>query len=119
MKEVKAYLRCQKVEEVIEALDQLGVNGITLIDVMGLGAMADPHTSKYSMRCVERYSDVAKLEVVCREQDVHAIVRTIREHAYTGMKGDGMIFVVPVEMTIKIRTGAVGEEGLLPVGKDL
>ena len=69
MKEVKAYLRCQKVEEVIEALDRTGVNGITLIDVMGLGAMADPHASEYSIESVERYSDVPKLEVVCRDQD--------------------------------------------------
>lgn len=117
MKEVKAYLRCQKVEEVIEALEKTGVSGITLIDVMGLGALSDPHAAKYSVECVKRYSDVAKLEVVCRDEDVHDVLRTISDVAYTGRKGDGMIFVSPVEMAMKIRTGAVGEEGLLPSDK--
>ncbi len=110
MKAVKAYLRCQKVEAVIEALEAIGIDGMTVIDVMGMGTtLADRHTAKYSFECVERYSKVAKLEVVCPEADVHRIVKVIREAAYTGMKGDGLIFVSPVEMVVKIRTGAVGE----------
>ncbi|WP_456429794.1 P-II family nitrogen regulator [Rhodocaloribacter sp.] len=112
MKEVKAYLRCPKVETVIEALEENGITGITVIDVMGLGQLADPHASKYSIKCVERYSDVAKLEVVCRDEDVHRIVELIRKNAYTGLPGDGIIFVSPVEMAVKIRTGAVNEVGL-------
>lgn len=112
MKEVKAYLRCQKVEHVLEALEEKGIDGVTLIDVMGLGPLADPQSSKYSIACVEKYSDVAKLEVVCRDEDLHDVVRTIRKAAFTGLKGDGIIFVSPVEMAVKIRTGAVGEEGL-------
>lgn len=112
MKEVKAYVRCQKVEVVIEALEEAGIDGITLIDVMGLGLLADPDTAKYSIKCVERYSDVAKLEVVCRDDDVHRIVEIIRSQAYSGMRGDGIIFVSPVEMAVKIRSGTFGEEGL-------
>lgn len=112
MKEVKAYVRCPKAESVIEALEAVGIDGITVIDVMGLGPLADPSTSKYSISCVERYSDVAKIEVVCSDEDVHRIVEVIRTTAYTGMPGDGIVFVSPVEMTIKIRSGAVGEEGL-------
>lgn len=112
MKEVKAYVRCQKVEEVIETLEEAGIDGITLIDVMGLGPLADPKTAKYSIECVEKYSEVAKLEVVCRDDDVHRVVEIIRSGAYTGMRGDGIIFVSPVEMAVKIRSGAVGEGGL-------
>ncbi len=112
MKEVKAFVRCTKVERVIEALEEEGITGITVIDVMGLGQLADPHASKYSVKCVERYSDVAKLEVVCRDEDVRRIVERIRENAYTGLPGDGMIYVSPVEMAVKIRTGAVDEDGL-------
>jgi len=112
MKEVKAYIRCQKAESVIEALEAIGVKGITLIDVMGVGQLADPHSAKYSVQCVEKYSEVGKLEVVCSEKDVHKIVETIREKAYTGLKGDGIIYVSSVEMATKIRTGAVGEEAL-------
>ncbi len=110
MKEVKAYIRCQKAEEVIESLESLGIKGITLIDVMGVGQLADPRTAKYSVACVEKYSEVGKLEVVCSDSNVHQVVETIREKAHTGLKGDGIIFVSPVEMAVKIRNGAVGEE---------
>jgi nitrogen regulatory protein P-II 1 len=112
MKEIKAYIRCQKAEEVITALEELGVHGITLIDVMGVGQLADPKTAKYSVRCVEKYSEVAKLEVVCKDTDEYKIVGTIREKAYTGMKGDGMIFVARVDTAVKIRTGSQNEKAL-------
>lgn len=112
MKEVKAYVRCLKVEEVLDALEEVGIHGSTLVDVMGLGVLADPVRSKYSVKYVERFSAVAKLEIVCRDEDVHRTVETIREKAYTGMSGDGMVFVSPVEMAIKIRTGAIGDDGL-------
>lgn len=112
MKEIKAYIRCQKAEGVLEALEEIGITDITLIDVMGVGVLADPKTAKYSIKCVEKYSEIAKLEVVCKDSDVQKIVDTIRKKAYSGMKGDGMIFVSPVDMAVKIRTGSVGEEAL-------
>jgi len=107
MKAVKAYLRSQKVEEVVQALEKTGIDGMTVVDVMGIGTtLADRHTAKYSIECVEQYSKVAKLEIVCPAMDVHRVLKIIRETAYTGMKGDGLIFVSPVEMVVKIRTGA-------------
>ncbi|NIA28998.1 MAG: P-II family nitrogen regulator [Actinobacteria bacterium] len=109
MKAVKAYIRCQKAEEVIDALEEIGLKDVTLIDVMGTGHLADPKASKYSLKCVKKYSEVAKVEVVCSSTEVHKVVETIRKAAFTGMPGDGMIFVSSVEMTVKIRTGAVGE----------
>ena len=112
MKEIKAYIRCQKAEEVLDALNDIGIADVTLIDVMGVGALADPKTAKYSIKCVEKYSDVAKLEAVCQDSDLKKIVETIRQTAYTGMKGDGMIYVSPVEMAVKIRTGAKNEKAL-------
>lgn len=112
MKEIKAYIRCRKAESVIEALEAIKVTDITLIDVMGVGALSDPQTAKYSVKCVEKFSEVAKLEVVCADENVHTIVETIRREAYSGMRGDGMIFVTPVELAVKIRTGAIGEEAL-------
>lgn len=112
MKEIKAYVRCEKVDEVIDALERAGIEGITVIDVMGLGLLADPRSAKYSMECVERYSKVAKLEVVSRDNDVHRILEIVRKNAYTGTRGDGLIFVTSVEMAVKVRTGALGEAGL-------
>ena len=113
MKEVKAFIRCRKAEEVIAALEADGIRDITLIDVMGLGQdLVDPAKAKYSIKCVEKYAEVAKMEIVCKDADVDTVVETIRKKAYTGMKGDGMIYVSPVEMTVKIRTGAVGEKAV-------
>lgn len=112
MKEIKAYIRCQKAEKVIEALEDIDITDITLIDVMGVGVLADPQNAKYSIKCVEKYSEVAKLEVVSADERVHEIVEVIRKTAYSGLKGDGMIFVSPVELAVKIRTGAIGEEAL-------
>ncbi|HDL19513.1 MAG TPA: P-II family nitrogen regulator [Bacteroidetes bacterium] len=112
MKEIKAFIRANKAETVIEALEEFGVKGVTLIDALGIGALADPEHSKYSIRCVKKYSDIAKLEVVCSKEYVHKVVEVIREKAYTGLKGDGVIYVSPVEVAVKIRTGAIGEEAL-------
>ena len=112
MKEIKAYIRCQKAEKVLEALEDIGITDITLIDVMGVGVLADPQNAKYSIKCVEKYSEVAKLELVCPDEQVHKIVEVIRKAAYSGMRGDGMIFVSPVELAVKIRSGAIGEGAL-------
>ncbi|NOY57687.1 MAG: P-II family nitrogen regulator [Calditrichaeota bacterium] len=112
MKAVKAYIRCIKAEEVLEALEDAGIRDVTLIDVMGTGHLVDPNVSKYSIECVKKYSKVAKVEVVCSSTDVHKVVEVIRKAAFTGMPGDGMIFVSSVEMAVKIRTGAVGESAV-------
>lgn len=113
MKEVKAFIRSQKADKVVEAMESLGIADITLIDVMGMGKhLADPNQTKYSVDVVNKYVDLSKIEIVCNAADVDQIVQTLRETAYTGMKGDGMIYVSPVEKTIKIRTGAINSDAL-------
>lgn len=112
MKEIKAYIRSRKADVVLGALEEMGVCDISLIDVMGVGQLADPKSARYSIKYVEKYSEVAKLEIVCKDDQVHRIVETIREKAYTGMSGDGMIYVSAVDMALKIRTGAQNEEAL-------
>lgn len=113
MKEVKAFIRCRKAEEVIAELEAEGIHDVTLIDVMGVGQhLVDASQAKYSIKCVEKYSEVAKVEIVCRDERVHQVVEIIRKTANTGMQGDGMIYISPVEMAVKIRSGAIGEEAL-------
>lgn len=107
MKEVKAFIRAQKAEQVVDALEEIGVADITLIDVMALGNhMADPESSIYSVELVNKYCELAKVEIVCSASDVDKVVKTIQSIAYTGLKGDGMIYVSPVEFAVKIRSGA-------------
>ncbi|OGC06042.1 hypothetical protein A2V82_08260 [candidate division KSB1 bacterium RBG_16_48_16] len=113
MKAVKAYIRTVKVNEVVQALEETGVCDMTVIDVMAVGRQADPKNVKFSIALMERYAKVAKLEIVCNDDQIHRILEILRQAAYTGQPGDGIIYVTPVEMAVKIRTGAVGEEGLL------
>jgi nitrogen regulatory protein PII len=106
MQEVKAYIRCSKVEDVIEGLRELGIENMTVIDVMALGkGMVDPRHYKYSIECVEKYSEVAKLEIICSDSQAPLIMNTIRTKAYTGEPGDGLIAVSRIESAIKVRTG--------------
>ena len=113
MKEVKAFIRSKKAEKVIEVLEEHGIADITLIDVMGMGEnLEDPSHAKYSMQIVRKFSGIAKIEVVCKMEEVERIVNIIRDTAYTGLKGDGMIYVTPVETALKIRTGALNSEAL-------
>ena len=112
MKEIKAYIRTQRAEEVLEALDENGIMDVTLIDVMGCGHLMDPDNCKYSIVYVERYSKLAKLELVCKDDDVERIISIIQKKAYTGMPGDGKIFVAQVENAVKIRTGETGLQAI-------
>lgn len=105
MKEIKAYIRCEKAEQVVHALEEAGVNGVTLIDVMAVGPNIDPKDYKYSIACVEKYQKVAKLEVICTDEDADRFVDIIRKTAYTSSRGDGIICVSDVERTVRIRTG--------------
>ena len=105
MKEIKAYVRCEKADEVVHELERAGVNGLTLIDVMAVGKNIDERTAKYSLQCVEKFQKVAKIEVICSDEEVDRFVEVLRKAAYTGMKGDGLIAVSDVERVVKIRTG--------------
>ncbi len=113
MKEIKAFFRAHKAEKITDALDNLGVSDYTITFVMGIGEhLADNTDSSYSIQVVKKYSNIAKLELVCRAERVARITKTLREVAYTGEKGDGIIYVTPVEKVIKIRTGAVNSDAL-------
>jgi len=111
MKEIKAYIRCSKVDDVLIELKSIGIQNITVIDVMALGrGMVDREHFKYSIDCIDKYSTVAKLEIICSDDHADSIVKTIRKTAYSGESGDGLILVSPVDFAIKIRSGRTGAE---------
>lgn len=114
MKEIKAYIRLIKAEEVIHALEEAGVPGFTLIEVKALGRAAVPEEVKYSINYDEEYSPITKIEVICKDEDLDRLCKIIEENGYTGHKGDGMIFVSDIEKCIKIRTRECGEGALIP-----
>ncbi|MDX9857616.1 MAG: P-II family nitrogen regulator [candidate division Zixibacteria bacterium] len=109
MKEIKAYIRRSKMDDIVHGLKAIGVKAMSVIPVEGIGALADPEASELSLNYVTNYSMVYKLEIVCRESDAHCIVDTLLGLARTGAKGDGVIFISDIERAIKIRSGEEGE----------
>ncbi|MDE3056784.1 MAG: P-II family nitrogen regulator [Bacteroidota bacterium] len=110
MKEIKAYVRVEIVQQVVDALERKGFCCMTVIDVSALGNLADPAQSKYSLEFVERYSKKARIELVCKDSDADTVVEVIQKNGCTHQHGDGIIFVLPVERAVKIRTAAEGDE---------
>lgn len=109
MKEIKAYIRIRMAHDVVDALERAGYCCLTVIDVSALGTLADPDASRYSVEFVKKYSKVAKIELICRDDDVDRVVEIIEKFGCTHQPGDGIIFVAPIECATKIRTGEKGE----------
>lgn len=109
MKEIKAFVRRSKMDDVVHGLKRIGVKALSVIPVEGIGALADPKVSELSLNYITNYSMIYKLEIVCRASDAGLIVKTLREIAHTGAKGDGVVFVSTIERAVKIRSGEEGE----------
>lgn len=112
MKSLKAFVRTSQVEEVIRALEDAHAPGITVSRVHGVGYGYDPFRFTMAPSEIGRTPEVAKVEVVCGEEAVDRLIRVLSEAARTGYKGDGIVFVTPVDRAIKIRTGEEGSEAL-------
>ena len=112
MREVKAHVRPDRVEDVVRALHDAGVPHVTLTHIRSLGSGLDPENQRMSLEAGEWYTESAKLEFVCSEPEVDRLLQVIRRGARTGERGDGIVFVHPVERALKIRTGEAGREAL-------
>jgi len=113
MKEIKAYIRTEAVPATVEALNEAGAPGITVVSVHPVGYGFDPnYFNPQSDDVIKNYPAITKLEVVCNDKDVDRLVEIISGGSYTGTRGDGMVFVSPVERALKIRTSEQGEQAL-------
>jgi nitrogen regulatory protein P-II 1 len=112
MKKIEAIIKPFKLDEVKERLNAIGVQGLTVTDVKGFGRQKG-HTELYrGAEYVVDFLPKAKLEILAPEDQVNDIIDAIMTAAHTGRIGDGKIFVLPVNETIRIRTGEKGEEAL-------
>ena len=110
MKSIVAYIQPFMLEKVADALRAGNIHGVTVIRCEGFGRRIDGKTPHYEDAAVELgYAPKVKIEIVCRNAEVPAIVQIIRDSAHTGRYGDGKIFVASVEEAVDIRTGAEGE----------
>ena len=112
MKLIKAILKPFKLEEVKDALAEIGIEGMTVSEVKGFGRQKG-HTEIYrGSEYTVDFLPKVKIEVVVGDDVVDKVIETIGEAAKTGKIGDGKIFVIPTEDAIRIRTGEKGDEAL-------
>ena len=112
MKLVTAIIKPFKLDEVKEALQDLGVQGMTVIEAKGYGRQKG-HTELYrGAEYVVDFLPKVKIELVIADEQVDTAVEAIIAAARTGKIGDGKIFVLPVEQAIRIRTGEDGTDAL-------
>ncbi|AZY49017.1 P-II family nitrogen regulator [Bordetella avium] len=112
MKQVTAIIKPFKLDEVREALAEVGVSGLTVTEVKGFGRQKG-HTELYrGAEYVVDFLPKIRVEVVLADELVEQAIEAILKAARTGKIGDGKIFVMPVEQAIRIRTGESGEEAL-------
>lgn len=112
MKEIKAYFRPEKADNIIFELERAGLNRMTIIDVSTIGKWADPEKSQLSLAFCEKYCSAIKLEAICDDKEVEKYVDIILRTAHTGRKGDGKIFVSDISDAISIRTNEHGTKAI-------
>ena len=112
MKKIEAIIKAFKLDEVKEALQEVGLQGITVIEAKGFGRQKG-HTELYrGAEYVVDFLPKVKLEIVLNDDMADAAIEAIRKAAQTGRIGDGKIFVSTVEEAVRIRTGETGSDAI-------
>ena len=112
MKLVAAIIKPFKLDDVREALSEIGVTGITVVEVKGFGRQKG-HTELYrGAEYVVDFLPKIKVEVAIDDDQLDSVIEAVSNAAQTGKIGDGKIFVYPLEQAIRIRTGESGSEAL-------
>ncbi|MFO0753293.1 MAG: P-II family nitrogen regulator [Thermodesulfovibrionales bacterium] len=112
MKKIEAIIKPFKLDEVKDALNEIGIQGMTVTEVKGFGRQKG-HTELYrGAEYVVDFIPKIKIEIVTSDALAPKVVDTIEKSAKTGKIGDGKIFVYPIEEVIRIRTGEQGESAV-------
>ena len=112
MKKIEAIIKPFKLDEVKEALQEVGIQGITVTEAKGFGRQKG-HTELYrGAEYVVDFLPKVKIEIVVADDLVEKAIEAIKKAAYTGRIGDGKIFISTIEQAIRIRTGESGNDAL-------
>lgn len=112
MKKIEAVIKPFKLDEVKDALQDIGVQGMTVLEAKGYGRQKG-HSELYrGAEYVIDFLPKIKIEVVVADDLAHAVVETIQNAARTGKIGDGKIFITTLEDVIRIRTGETGAQAI-------
>lgn len=112
MKKVEAIIKPFKLDEVKEALNEIGIAGMTVTEVKGYGRQKGHKEVYRGAEYKVDFNPKIKIEIVLDDDLAEKAVTVIREAALTGKIGDGKIFVLPVEDILRVRTGEQGKEAI-------
>jgi len=112
MKKIEAIIKPFKLDDVKEALNEAGVQGMTISEVKGYGRQKGHKEIYRGAEYVVDFIPKIKIEVIVTDEIVEPVIQKIRDAANTGKLGDGKIFVLPVEQVIRVRTGETGSDAV-------
>jgi nitrogen regulatory protein P-II 1 len=112
VKRIEAIIKPFKLDEVKDALAEVGVQGMTVTEVKGFGRTGGKKEVYRGSSYVVDFVPKVKVEVVVADEQVNAVLDAIERSARTGRIGDGKIFVVPIEEVVRIRTGERGRDAI-------
>jgi len=112
MKKIEAIIKPFKLDDVREALSEIGISGLTVTEVKGFGRQKG-HTELYrGAEYVVDFLPKIKIEIVVNDEHIDTAIEAIIKAARTGKIGDGKIFVMPIEQVVRIRTGETNESAI-------
>ncbi|HHP7233902.1 MAG TPA: P-II family nitrogen regulator [Desulfobacterales bacterium] len=112
MKKIEAIIKPFKLDDVKEALNEIGIQGMTITEVKGYGRQKGHKEIYRGAEYIVDFIPKIKIEIVVEAERAHQVVEKIREAASTGKIGDGKIFVFPVEEALRVRTGETGKDAI-------
>lgn len=112
MKKIEAIIKPFKLDDVKEALNEMGIKGMTISEVKGYGRQKGHKEIYRGAEYVVDFIPKIKLEIIVESEMLDQVVECIRQAANTGKIGDGKIFVLPVEDVVRVRTGEKGVEAI-------
>lgn len=112
MKKIEAIIKPFKLDDVVDALSEIGVEGVSVSEIRGFGRQKGRTEIYKGAEYVVDFLPKIKLEIVIPDGLVDSAMEAIRTAAHTGKIGDGKIFVIPVESALRIRTGERDDEAI-------
>jgi nitrogen regulatory protein PII len=112
MKKIEAIIKPFKLDDVKEALNEVGIQGMTISEVKGYGRQKGHKEIYRGAEYVVDFIPKIKIEIVVQSDWVEKVIDTIKSSALTGKLGDGKIFVSTIEEAVRVRTGETGEDAI-------
>jgi nitrogen regulatory protein P-II 1 len=113
MKEVKAFIKPHKLDDVVLSLHRIeGLSGLSVSAIRGFGRGRGHTSPDHETEEILGFIEHLKIEIICHDELVERVIKTIELTAHTGLRGDGKIYVLPVEDAVRISSGERGESAI-------